>query len=393
MAFTDADLEALQRTQELISLGILTPDSQAALVRTWGRSFARLAEWQVSLLAGLAIEGDDPQARLDRADGRGAARTSRSCRPTSGAGTSRAPPTGCSARPASTAPGTTSTMAVGVRRHRRLHRPEQEPHRRRAGRVGGVLRGRDDPHRRRPRRPGDQDDRRRDAVRGRRPARRGRGGADRSTERGADEDDQFPQVRAGIAYGEVVSRLGDVYGPTVNIAARLTSVARPGTVLVDRGPTRCCPGRSPRTVDDRAADREESLGQILTAPTSWPSLAVPRPVTTASGGCRAGPSRGTPGSSRSCSAGPRSAGEDRPTRVPCMDTQSSRRRPERWRGQRGRPAADRDAAPARQRAEAADPPQQRQAALRRDPVGQPRPGGARRVRRGAARRAASRCST
>ena len=32
-----------------------------------------------------------------------------------------------------------------------------------------------------------------------------------------------------------MSRLGDVLGPTVNLAARLTSVARPGTVLVDRG--------------------------------------------------------------------------------------------------------------------------------------------------------------
>ncbi len=55
------------------------------------------------------------------------------------------------------------------------------------------------------------------------------------TERGADADHEFPAVRAGIAYGDVVSRLGDVFGPTVNIAARLTSVARPGTVLADRG--------------------------------------------------------------------------------------------------------------------------------------------------------------
>jgi len=55
------------------------------------------------------------------------------------------------------------------------------------------------------------------------------------TERGEDADDEFPRVRAGIAYGDVVSRLGDVYGPIVNIAARLTSVARPGSVLVDRG--------------------------------------------------------------------------------------------------------------------------------------------------------------
>ena len=55
------------------------------------------------------------------------------------------------------------------------------------------------------------------------------------TRRGADEDDDFPEVRAGVAYGELVTRLGDVFGPVVNIAARLTSVARPGTVLIDRG--------------------------------------------------------------------------------------------------------------------------------------------------------------
>ena len=39
-------------TAELVSLGILEPDSQAALVRTWGRSYARLAEWQAELLGG-----------------------------------------------------------------------------------------------------------------------------------------------------------------------------------------------------------------------------------------------------------------------------------------------------------------------------------------------------
>jgi adenylate cyclase len=55
------------------------------------------------------------------------------------------------------------------------------------------------------------------------------------TERGTDEDDAFPAVRAGLAHGEVVARLGDVFGPTVNIASRLTTVARPGTVVVDEG--------------------------------------------------------------------------------------------------------------------------------------------------------------
>lgn len=43
----------------------------------------------------------------------------------------------------------------------------------------------------------------------------------------------FPQVRAGLALGEVILRLGDVFGTPVNLAARLTAVAYPGTVLVD----------------------------------------------------------------------------------------------------------------------------------------------------------------
>lgn len=43
-----------------------------------------------------------------------------------------------------------------------------------------------------------------------------------------------PPVRVGLAYGTVLNRLGDVYGTPVNLAARLTSLARPGTVLVDR---------------------------------------------------------------------------------------------------------------------------------------------------------------
>ena len=36
-----------------------------------------------------------------------------------------------------------------------------------------------------------------------------------------------------MALGDVLPRYGDVYGPVVNIASRLTSEARPGTVLVD----------------------------------------------------------------------------------------------------------------------------------------------------------------
>jgi adenylate cyclase len=44
----------------------------------------------------------------------------------------------------------------------------------------------------------------------------------------------LPQLRVGIALGQVLTRLGDVYGPAVNVASRLTSLAKPGTVLVDK---------------------------------------------------------------------------------------------------------------------------------------------------------------
>jgi adenylate cyclase len=50
----------------------------------------------------------------------------------------------------------------------------------------------------------------------------------------AHKDDRLPPLRIGLAAGPVVNRLGDVYGSTVNIASRLTSICRPGWVLVDR---------------------------------------------------------------------------------------------------------------------------------------------------------------
>jgi adenylate cyclase len=48
-----------------------------------------------------------------------------------------------------------------------------------------------------------------------------------------DVDGELPDLRIGMAHGNVLSRFGDVYGPVVNIASRLTSAAKPGTVLVD----------------------------------------------------------------------------------------------------------------------------------------------------------------
>lgn len=42
-----------------------------------------------------------------------------------------------------------------------------------------------------------------------------------------------PDLRVGLATGSVLTRLGDVFGPPVNLAARLTTVARRNRVIVD----------------------------------------------------------------------------------------------------------------------------------------------------------------
>jgi class 3 adenylate cyclase len=44
----------------------------------------------------------------------------------------------------------------------------------------------------------------------------------------------LPKLRVGLAFGDVMVRQGDFYGPTVNLAARLVASAEPGTALTDR---------------------------------------------------------------------------------------------------------------------------------------------------------------
>ncbi len=46
-------------------------------------------------------------------------------------------------------------------------------------------------------------------------------------------DKRLPDVRVGLVTGSVVLRMGDVYGPAVNLAARLVGVARRNRVITD----------------------------------------------------------------------------------------------------------------------------------------------------------------
>lgn len=55
-------------------------------------------------------------------------------------------------------------------------------------------------------------------------------------------DKRLPDVRVGLASGTVTQRLGDVFGPPVNLAARLTAVARRNRVIVAPDTAAALPG-------------------------------------------------------------------------------------------------------------------------------------------------------
>jgi adenylate cyclase len=48
------------------------------------------------------------------------------------------------------------------------------------------------------------------------------------------EGEDFPQLRAGVAIGAALSRAGDWFGRPVNLASRITQIARPGSLLAER---------------------------------------------------------------------------------------------------------------------------------------------------------------
>jgi len=230
-AFTPADVEALRLTHDLMELGILSPDRMVALTRTWGRSFARLAEWQVSLLATVTLEsGEDPAETLPRLADEVLTRVddlqSWVWRRHLAGAANRLLAVGSASE--------TAVMAVVfvdivgyTSRSRNLSESElvqwletfeAEAARTAVERGGRIIKN-----------IGDEvllvaDD----------PAAAVEIALE-LTRRGADDDDPFPPVRAGMAYGEVVNRLGDVFGPVVNVASRLTTAARPGALLVDEG--------------------------------------------------------------------------------------------------------------------------------------------------------------
>ena len=228
-------------------------------MRTWGRSFARLAEWQTRLLTEVALESDDPveqvtslteevMPRLETLQNyvwrQHLAKASRRMMTTDSLGSD------------------VTQLAVGVRRHRRVHLAEQGAERRRARLLDRALRGRVLGRRQRPRRPGDQEHRRRGPVRRRRPHHRGRRGA------GADRQGsgrpgrvplgpRRPRVRRG---GGAPRRRARTHGQH-RVPAHLDRAARDGP-----GRRRCARAALRRRLAVRLPQAAADLGQGLRPP-------------------------------------------------------------------------------------------------------------------------------
>ena len=232
VAFAESDVEALRLAADLVRIGILPPESQAALVRTLGRSYARLAEWQTTLLAGVAVEGGDPAEGLTtlaadvlpRVEAlqtyvwrRHLASAAQHLLEDASALTSTE--TELSVCFVDIVGYTTRSRSLdGAELVEWVDRFEHDTTALVVDHGGQVIKTIGD------------------AVlfTATDPA-AAVSVALALTARGADDADPFPAVRAGVAHGAVVRRLGDVFGSTVNAASRLTSAARPGSVLVDAG--------------------------------------------------------------------------------------------------------------------------------------------------------------
>jgi adenylate cyclase len=63
----------------------------------------------------------------------------------------------------------------------------------------------------------------------------------RLVEASEEEGEEFPSLRAGIARGPALAQTGDYYGRPVNLASRITGIAKPGSVLVDRDAKNAAP--------------------------------------------------------------------------------------------------------------------------------------------------------
>jgi adenylate cyclase len=229
VVFTDLDVQALRTVQELVELGLIDDDTQIATTRAMGQSLSRLAEWQVSVLYNVLgeLDANSPEVATEAA---------RELVPVlegligyvwrrhlaAAAARALANPDEVVAR----------TMAVGfadlvgytaltrqvdedvlVKVISNFESVASDVIAEHGGRVVKTV--------------GDEvmfvaDN----AAVG--------GEIALGLLEAVEAVEELPGLRVGVACGTVLARLGDLYGEPVNIASRLTSIARPDSVLVDR---------------------------------------------------------------------------------------------------------------------------------------------------------------
>lgn len=69
-------------------------------------------------------------------------------------------------------------------------------------------------------------------------------------------------VRVSVVWGRVLSRFGDVFGPSVNVAARLTDIADPSTVLTDPATARLLAGEPTLALEELPERDLEGIGRM-----------------------------------------------------------------------------------------------------------------------------------
>lgn len=73
--------------------------------------------------------------------------------------------------------------------------------------------------------------------------------------------EDLPQARVGFVWGRVLSRLGDIFGSSVNLAARLTAVADPGTIFTDEETARVLSASDDYVYEPRDSISLHGLGE------------------------------------------------------------------------------------------------------------------------------------
>lgn len=231
IAFTRADVESLKATAKLFDLAAIDEMSEEAFARTLGRTFSRLAEWQVRALLPSVVDPTSGQVterelRKLRELLRLGARVQENVwrRHLAGAATRLATQAGGAAEEWEPACAGFVDIVGFTSRSRSMSGRDLAEF---IDRFEGVVTDLVAEHGGRVVKTiGDEvffvaDD----------PVEAAWLGVELAGQHA--HDPTFPNVRVGMAHGDVMHRLGDVLGPVVNLASRLTSAALPGRVIVD----------------------------------------------------------------------------------------------------------------------------------------------------------------